>query len=253
MLLFGVALAASAAPAPSGTPVLVELFTSEGCSSCPPADRLLARLAADQPVPGAFIVPLTLHVDYWNHLGWKDPFSSARFTERQTAYAARFGNVGRVYTPQMVVNGRTEFVGSDERAARRAIEAEAREPGAFVRVVPNAAGAVRVSVAGSLAGADVFLVGVEDNLVSDVTRGENAGQRLAHTAVARDFVTAGRVDAAGRFDSAVPMALQEGRRHVIAFVQEHGTGRVLGVSAPASLPGPATEGRSSITGRESPH
>jgi hypothetical protein len=152
-----------------------------------------------------------------------------------------------------VRNGRTEFVGSDERAARRAIEAEAREPSAFVRIVPTSAGAVRLSVAGSSAGADVFLVVVEDNLVSDVTRGENAGQRLAHTAVARDFVTAGRVDAAGRFDSAVPMALQEGRRHVIAFVQEHGTGRVLGVSAPASLPGPATEGRSSITGRESPH
>lgn len=249
--LLGAALAASAAPAPSGTPVLVELFTSEGCSSCPPADRLLARLAADQPVPGALIVPLALHVDYWNHLGWKDPFSSARFTERQNAYAARFGNPGRVYTPQMVVNGRSEFVGSDESAARRAIEAEAREPKAFVRVVPGAARAVRVSVAGSPAGAEVSLVVIEDGLVSEVTRGENAGRRLAHTAVARDLVSAGAVDSAGRFDSTVPVAPRSGKLRVFAFVQERGTGHVLGVSAPVALPGPLTESRSSSTGRAS--
>ena len=151
-----------------------------------------------------------------------------------------------------VRNGRTEFVGSDERAARRAIEAEAREPKAFVRVVPNAAGAVRVSVAGSSAGADVFLVVVEDNLVSDVTRGENAGQRLAHVAVARDFVTAGRTDGGGRFDSVVPIPPGKAARRVLAFVQERGAGRVLGVSVPVVLSQPTIEGRSTIPGRESP-
>jgi hypothetical protein len=245
------ALAASAAPVSSGAPVLVELFTSEGCSSCPPAERLLAHLAADQPVPGALVVPLALHVDYWNHLGWTDPFSSARFTKRQTAYAARFGNADNVYTPQMVVNGRIEFVGSDEQAARRAIEAEASEPHASVRVLPDASGALRISVAGSSPAADVLLVVIEDNLVSDVTRGENSGQRLTHTAVARDFVKAGRVDAAGRFDSAVSITPGKAMRRVLAIVQERGVGRVLGVSTPVDLPSPAIEGRS-ISGRESP-
>ena len=181
-------------------------------------------------------MPLSLHVDYWNRLGWKDPFSSPRYTERQGAYAARFGSAGRVYTPQMVVDGRTEFVGSDERAARRAIGESAREPKAFVRVVPNATGSARVTVAGAPGGADVFLAVIEDGIVSDVTRGENAGRRLAHAAVVRDLVAAGRVDAAGRFDASVPVESGQGARRVLAFVQEHGLGRVLGVSAPADLP-----------------
>ena len=239
LLLFCGAVAARAAtPASAGTPVLVELFTSEGCSSCPPADRLLARLAADQPVPGALVVPLSLHVDYWNHLGWKDPFSSRRYTDRQGAYAARFGSAGRVYTPQMVVDGRTEFVGSDERAARRAIDAEVREPRALVRVAPDGAGSVHVSVAGASAGDDVLVAVVEDGVVSEVTRGENAGRRLPHTAVVRDLFAAGRIDAAGRFDASIPVEAGKAESRVLAFVQEHGFGRVLGVSAPANLSHP---------------
>jgi len=243
ILLLSAALAASAAvvPAPADTPVLVELFTSEGCSSCPPADRLLARLAADQPVPGALVVPLALHVDYWNHLGWKDPFSSPRYTERQGAYARRFGSPGRVYTPQMVVDGRIAFVGSDEREARRAIGESALEPKAIVRVAPNATGAVHVTVADAAGGAEVFIAVIEDGIVSEVTKGENAGRRLAHTAVARNLFAAGRVDPTGRFDATVPVESGRAARRVIAFVQERGTGRVLGVSAPADLPRP-TEG-----------
>jgi hypothetical protein len=228
------------APAPgsasSGTPVLVELFTSEGCSSCPPADRLLARLAVDQPVKGALVVPLSLHVDYWNRLGWVDPFSSPAYTERQGAYAAHFGGAGRVYTPQMVVDGRTEFVGSDERTARRAIEAAARGPKAFVRAAPGTNDEVRVTVAGAAAGADVFLAVVEDGLLSDVTRGENAGRRLAHVAVVRALAVAGRVDARGRFDAETPVPRGPGARRVLAFVQEPATGHVLGASAPTVLP-----------------
>ena len=172
LFLFCGALGAPAAtPASARTPVLVELFTSEGCSSCPPADRLLARLAADQPEPGALVVPLSLHVDYWDHLGWKDPFSSPRFTERQGGYAARFGNPGRVYTPQMVVDGRTAFVGSDEQEARRAIGESAREPKAMVRVARNSTGTAHVTVANAPGGADVFLAVIEDGVVSEVTRG----------------------------------------------------------------------------------
>lgn len=237
-MILAVLLAATfaPAPAPAETPVLVELFTSEGCSSCPPADRLLARLASGPAVPGALVVALSLHVDYWNRLGWEDPFSSHAFTERQGAYATRFGSSGRIYTPQMVVDGRTEFVGSDERAARRAIEAAAREPRAFVRAVPAGARAVRVTVAGAASGADVFLAVVEDGLSSDVTRGENAGKRLPHASVARALAAVGRVDARGRFDAEVPVAPGPGARRAFAFAQERGTGRVLGVSAPLTLP-----------------
>ena len=187
---------------------------------------------------GALVVALSLHVDYWNRLGWEDPFASRAFTERQGADAARFSGAGRVYTPQMVVDGRTEFVGSDERAARRAIERAAREPKAFVRVIPNAAGAARVTVAGAAGGVDVFLAVVEDGLFSDVTRGENAGKKLAHAAVVRELVAAGRTDSAGRFDAAVPVPDGPGVRHVLAFAQERGAGRVLGASAPVDLPRP---------------
>src|SRR5712671_6744076 len=102
------------------TPVVVELFTSEGCSSCPPADALLARLAEEQLAGNLQLIALEEHVDYWNNLGWMDPFSSRDWTSRQYGYAGALGN-GNPYTPQMVVDGRVEFVGSHGQKARQAI------------------------------------------------------------------------------------------------------------------------------------
>src|ERR1700758_1874902 len=101
--------------------VIVELFTSEGCSSCPPADQLLKKLSEEQPIHGAQVVALEEHVDYWNHLGWRDPFSDVEFSRRQEQYSGVFRNDG-VYTPQMIVDGQVEFTGSREGRAREAIE-----------------------------------------------------------------------------------------------------------------------------------
>ena len=225
------------AQAPPHAAVLVELFTSEGCSSCPPADRLLARLASEPAAAGVEIVPLAFHVDYWNRLGWADPFSSSAFTERQGDYSRAFGG-DRVYTPQMVVNGRKEFVGSDERVARSALLAAAKDAIATVRLtVPEGAkgpASLRVSVAGATEGAEIFLAISEDLLSTDVPRGENAGRRLEHTAVVRDLRRIGRADGAGRFEGSPALtrdpAWKAGALHAVVFVQERGSRRVLGAA-----------------------
>ena len=106
---------------------LVELYTSEGCSSCPPADAHLTKLLREQPIAGVEVVPLSFHVDYWNHQGWRDPFSAKAFSVRQESYSKIAGG-NKVYTPQMVVDGQDEFNGSDEGAARKFLQAAAARP-----------------------------------------------------------------------------------------------------------------------------
>lgn len=186
LLLVCVALANGSAAAPeAAVPVLVELFTAEGCSSCPPADTLLEKMIEAQPASGAQIIGLGEHVDYWDRLGWKDRFSSAALTSRQQRYAAR-SKSDDVYTPQMVVDGQEAFVGTDLIAARQAIERAVKTPHGIVRIALDmpASNALNVAVAVSNLPAlspgdrvDIIVAVTEDRLRTEVKRGENQGAR----------------------------------------------------------------------------
>jgi hypothetical protein len=188
--LAAIACAAPVAQAPSGVPVVVELFTSEGCSSCPPADVLLSRLATE-PIAGVQVIPLGLHVTYWDQLGWKDPASLQGATDRQRVYGAIWGE-DRVYTPQAVVDGRDEMVGSDEAGLRRAIARAAKSVHATLALKAAAdGGGIAATLTMSSPPAEVkepldltfFLT--EDGLTTVVKRGENGGRTLRHDAVVR--------------------------------------------------------------------
>lgn len=178
----------AATAASPGRPVLVELFTSEGCSSCPPADELLARLDAGQFVPGAHAIVLSEHVTYWDHEGWRDPYSLDVVTYRQQDYADRFGE-SSPYTPQAVIDGTTQVLGSDARALERAIAQAALKPKQEL-TIGNAqwsGGEVHFTVRSAAAAARATLVAVlaEDATHTTVTSGENAGRTLHHVAVVR--------------------------------------------------------------------
>ncbi len=227
----GVGWAAAAGDEGKRAPVLVELFTSEGCSSCPPADVLLESLDRTQPVASAEIIVLSEHVDYWNRIGWTDPFSSPQFSRRQEAYANRFKGDG-AYTPQMVVDGVTQFVGSDGRRALAEIGKASGAPKATVKV--SAAGKpfrVQVDVTGAANG-DVFVALARNEAVSQVTRGENGGRQLRHVAVVDSLIPIGSVKKGESFSKEVDLpGAKQGdpqRYRIVAFVQERGQGRVLG-------------------------
>jgi hypothetical protein len=204
-LLFAAILAATgplsrmAAP-PARTAVLVELFTSEGCSSCPPADAVLKKLLLEQPVDGVEIIPLSLHVDYWNRLGWKDPFSAKVYSDRQQKYAKVFGEE-KLYTPQVVVDGRHEINGADEAGVKRLIAGAMSTPHLPIKVTARPADrAVTVSIdlpaapASASEPIDVLVALTEDDLQSAVRRGENSGRTLAHVAVVRKLQTLGTLE-----------------------------------------------------------
>lgn len=222
-------------------PVLVELFSSEGCSSCPPADAVLARLSKEQPVAGAEVIALELHVDYWNDLGWSDPFSNAAFTARQRAYIDAFGQRG-AYTPQMVIDGHAEMVGSNEPAARAAIATAAREPRARIAIARSGE-KVSIEVEDLPAGevADLWLAITEDGLSTAVPRGENAGETLAHGPVVRSLQrvleinpgTRGPVQAKDVSVRVEPTWNRAALR-AVAFVQRRASRRIAGTGA-ASL------------------
>ena len=227
----------------SRTPVLIELFTSEGCSSCPPADALLEKLDRSQPVNGAELIVLSEHVDYWNDIGWKDPYSSHEYSERQSAYAARFGR-GGVYTPQMVIDGHSQLVGSDERGALAAVENETK----FAKV-PLSLSAIRFDSNNKLSmhveagplgasaaahSASLFLAIADERDESQVSRGENAGRTLKHVAVLRSLVSVGTVTKSDKVSRDITVNFNNQNRgalRIVGIIQEQSAGRVLGVTS----------------------
>jgi hypothetical protein len=237
--------AQSAPPEANRRPVVVELFTSEGCSSCPPADALLQKLQAQQPVAGAEIIALEEHVDYWNHDGWVDPYSSPEWTERQQVYVSL--NRNDAYTPEMVVDGRSQFVGNDEREARLEIEKAARASKTEVSIAAKAYtnGSQRFSVSvgkidGNNAndGAEVWLAVTEDGLNSSVSRGENSGRVLHHVATLRSLSKIGVADLRGAAVSFTGDPLVKigphwnvENLHVTVFVQDKKSREILGAAS----------------------
>lgn len=236
--------AASASPLTSSdetrrAPVLVELFTSEGCSSCPPADTLLEKLDQAQSANGPELVVLSEHVDYWDDTGWRDPFSSHEFSERQSAYAAQFGR-GSIYTPQMVVDGQFELVGSDERRVTEAIGDAAKAMKIQVNISLNSRDEKRVTLhietgrlpaSAPARSADVFLAIADNSDKSQVRGGENAGRTLTHVAVLRHLIRIGTLDRATGFSRDLKIDLEaknQRNARIAVIVQEASAGRVWG-------------------------
>lgn len=226
---------------PTGTPVLVELFTSEGCSDCPPADTLLERLDKSQPVAGAQLIVLSEHVDYWNHIGWKDPYSSHAYSERQGAYAARFG-LSSVYTPQMVIDGKFEFVGSDESRAIAVAETAAQAQKVSIKLSGahmESDGVLTVHLdAGRLPSpaarpTNILLAVADESDETYVTSGENGGRTLRHIAVLRSLREVGSLDKSKGLskDIEIDFPLRNGSIRLIAFAQNEKVGAIRGVAS----------------------
>lgn len=232
-------------------PVIVELFTSEGCSSCPAADNLLARLEKTQPIENAHVIALEEHVDYWNQLGWKDRFSNPLFRGRQNDYA-RFFQTDNIYTPQMVVSGQSQFVGDDVSRAYQEIGRAAANPKFMIRIrsvdVPqNHPDQTELSIRlkslrrTSDEPATIYLAVTESNLSSNVAAGENAGHRLNHAPIVRSFGVIGKWDPKGsaevelRPTLKLPNDLKRDNLRAVVFVQEKETQHITG-AAVSDLP-----------------
>ncbi len=224
-------------PVPSA--VLVELFTSEGCSSCPPADALLRKVDGKYTDSGQLIVGVSEHVTYWNDLGWSDPFSSEAYTERQSAYGQRF-HLDSIYTPQMVINGEEQIVGSDSSGLLQAIRKEEQQPHVEIHIasarLSGSTLSLDFSVSGSIParGAEIYAILVEDAASSHVLGGENSGRTLSHASVARTITRVATIQAARERTIHLPLSASlqfsnHGGQHLILFAQAPGFGPVLGV------------------------
>jgi hypothetical protein len=226
-----------AADAPARPGVLIELFTSEGCSSCPPADQLLERIDKIGQQNGAALIVLSEHVDYWNSDGWTDPYSSAEFSKRQQHYAQRFSDLG-VFTPEMIVDGESAFVGSDGRKAEQEIRkaiAEATPDVGITGVARGADGSVSfLLTAHGKKGTHVMVALADARDATQVSRGENAGRTLSHVAVARLLREAGRIGKDGEYRQTVRLAVPPGAGkdglRIVAFESHGEEGKILGAA-----------------------
>ena len=215
-------------------PVVVELFTSQGCSSCPPADALLSEVARDASLRGR-VIPLAFHVDYWDRLGWRDPFSSADWSRRQYFYVrALKGN--SAYTPQIVVNGSRQFVGSNRAALDEALVALShRKPAGEVNVTATrhgSAAAIRIQAKGS---GDLIIVIYDSGASTQVARGENAGRTIVNDAIVRRLVRAGKLTG-GVLDRMITLPIDPSWREpgLAVFLQDGDT-LAIGVAATVRL------------------
>jgi len=216
--------------------VLVELFTSEGCSSCPPADIILSKLEA-QPIGGVQIITLSEHVTYWNYLGWNDPYSQEIFSKRQHQYAPLF-HTSSVYTPQMIVDGKNQFIGSDYSKAIQAIRSCASTAKAEIELMPDIKSKNEISLTGSIRlkkspttnPVAVYLSLVEDNQSSVVKSGENTGRTLRHSSVARDLIVLDKIKGQTfilQHKVLIPQKLRGKNFRVVLFIQDT-QGEILG-------------------------
>jgi hypothetical protein len=230
------------------TPVLVELFTSEGCSSCPPVEAWLQRVDAAQPLPGAQMIVLSEHVDYWDHDGWKDPFALTFFTERQVGYV-RALKLETPYTPQAIVNGKSELRFSEPQQVSEILEKAASAPQIPVRIsalsvdasaTPLLRAHIDVDGEEEKRSADIFAAVALDHAESHVTRGENGGKLLTHVAVVQEMVKVGKLDKGKAFSRDIQVKLRPGfdssNLRLVVFVQEPDLGQVVGAALQKSTP-----------------
>jgi hypothetical protein len=217
-------------------PVVVELFTSQGCSSCPPADQVLAKIAAWSEKHELPVYCLSYHVDYWNSLGWADPYSSGEFSQRQRSYAAAFDS-RRIYTPQMIVGGASEFFGSSGKKAEAAIQA-ALATKATHSVTLNTAMSddkrsadIEYVVEGDVSGVVLNIALVQNEASNKVPRGENAGESLAHVQVVRALQSVSLDEASGKRTFEVPKSLEADAASVVAYVQDSESMHISGAAA----------------------
>jgi hypothetical protein len=241
-LLAGCLSAWGAEEKKAAVPVLVELFTAEGCSSCPPADEWLLQMDKAQPLAGAQVIVLSEHVDYWNHDGWVDPYSSSQATERQTDYAHAF-RINSPYTPQVVVNGTVNLKLNESQNVRKTFEQAAKAttlPVTITSVALDPANPAilhaHVEVDGSSAerNADIYAAVALDHAESQVLRGENGGKHLNHVAVVQQLSKIGKMEKGKTFSRVIDLKLKPGtdpkNTRLTIFVQESGPGKVLGAA-----------------------
>ncbi|GGA60556.1 coproporphyrinogen III oxidase [Edaphobacter acidisoli] len=245
LVLFSASLRVADAQTSTRTPVLVELFTSEGCSSCPPADTLLAKLSELQPVQTANIIVLSEHVDYWDHQGWRDRFSSASLTDRQRAYGTIF-RVPDIYTPQIVVDGASQFVGTDSRHILDAIQHQSQATKLnLVLSKANVDGdriAASISIAtptDTLKG-DLYAALVDPSDTTNVSGGENKGHSLQFVNVVRTFQHIGSLkdlrSGPHSFTIEAPKDSKPAAMRLIVFAQSKDNGPVLGAVTASVTP-----------------